>query len=764
MADQGREEIPPKLTERDRATWAEVVVDVRVAEVDHPFHYRIPAFLQTKLRVGHRVYVPFGPRQRVEGFVVGLTSDAPDVVRPRDIIELVEEEPAFTEAEVAVAEWMAERYLCLRVQALQCFLPPGSSRRRRRPVQERTVQGVSLAIPPDEARRIADGLEKRAPRQAEVLRRLLHADGPIPAAQMAVSAGYGPLRALEGKGYLRYETVRRLRLPGVQNMPGTAAERPVLTPDQQRAVDAVVAALDKRSFTSILLHGVTGSGKTEVYLQAIGEAIQRGRQAIVLVPEISLTPQTVDRFRKRFGDKVAVLHSALGSGERYDEWQRIRSGEVDVVIGARSAIFAPAGRLGLIIIDEEHEASYKQEEAPRYHAREVAEQRLRMQSLGGVLLLGSATPSLETYHMVRSKRIDYVVLPERIGGRSLPATEIVDMREELLAGNRTMFSRSLTAALHEALARREQAILLLNRRGYASFLLCRECGAVPRCHACEVSLTYHQQPLRLCCHYCGYETSVLTACPQCKGPYLRPFGAGTQRVELEVSKAFPAARVLRMDRDTTARKGAHYDILRRFAAGEADILIGTQMIAKGHDFPGVTVVGVLNADIALHFPDFRAAERTFQLLAQVAGRAGRGDTAGRVFLQTYSPDHYAIRAAAAHDYVGFASQELEYRQQTSYPPYAELARILVWGEDQHKVASTAKQAAKGCMSVLNSPEQLVGPSAAPLEKLKGKHRWHLLIKGDTDTVRKGAEAGLQAVAQRDAEVAVAVDIGAVSLL
>lgn len=752
------------MTEQDRATWAEVVVDVRVAEVDHPFHYRIPAFLQAQLQVGHRVYVPFGPRQRVEGFVVALTSNAPDIARPRDIIELIEDQPAFTEIDVAVAEWMANRYLCLRVQALQCFLPPGSSRRRQRPVQERTVQGVRLAIPHEAARQIAADLQKRAPRQAEVLRQLLHVDGPIAAAPIAASVGYGPLRALEGKGYLRFESIRRLRLPGTQSMPGTATERPTLTSDQQKAVETIAATFGRRSFTPILLHGVTGSGKTEVYLQAIQEAVKRGRQAIVLVPEISLTPQTVDRFRKRFGSKVAVLHSALGSGERYDEWQRIRRGEVDVVIGARSAVFAPTARLGLIIIDEEHEPSYKQEEAPRYHAREVAEKRLQLQPHGGVLLLGSATPSLETYHKVQNKSIEYIELPKRIGGRSLPVTEIVDMREELLSGNRTMFSRSLTAALHETLARREQAILLLNRRGYASFLLCRECGAVPRCDACDVSLTYHQQPLRLCCHYCGYEKRVLTACPQCKGPYLRPFGAGTQRVELEVNKAFPTARVLRMDRDTTSRKGAHYNILRRFASGEADILIGTQMIAKGLDFPTVTVVGVLNADIALHFPDFRASERTFQLLAQVAGRAGRGETPGRVFLQTYTPHHYAIRAAAAHDYVGFASQELEYRRQTHYPPYAELARILVWGEDQQKVAATAKQAAQGCLAVLNSPKQIVGPSAAPLEKLKGKFRWHLLIKGDPGMVRKGAEAGLRAVAQRDAGVAVAVDIGAVSLL
>lgn len=752
------------MSEENVTAWAEVLVDVRVAQVDHPFHYAIPAGLQGRLQIGHRVFVPFGSRRRVEGFVVGFSPPAIPLGQVKCIEELVDELPAFSKADLAVAEWMAEQYFCLQVHAIRCFLPPGSSQRRRRPVRTRTVTGVRLELGAEEALSAAAEIESRAPRQAEVLRRLVAAAEEMLPLQEVSSRGAAPVHALAKRGWVTLLPVRRIRRPGDAALLETGDERPVLTGAQQEAVATATATLDAGGYASLLLHGVTGSGKTEVYLRVIEHALRRGRQAILLVPEISLTPQTAGRFQRRFGDRVAVLHSALSEGERYDEWRRIREGEADVVVGARSAVFAPLPRLGLVIIDEEHEASYKQEEAPRYHAREVAEQRLRRLPGGGLLLLGSATPSLESFHAALRGVHRYVTLPDRVAGRPLPRIEIVDMREELLAGNRSMFSRVLRGAITDALAKGEQVILLLNRRGYASFLLCRSCGAVPRCTACGVSLTYHQKPDVLRCHYCGYTTRLPDDCPQCRGPYLRPFGAGTQRVEDELKVLFPGARILRMDRDTTARKGAHAAILRAFAAGEADILVGTQMIAKGHDFPGVTLVGVLSADTALHFPDFRAAERTFQLLSQVAGRAGRGDQPGIVYLQTYTPDHYAIQAAAEHDFHGFARRELRYRRRTGYPPFHELVRVLVSGEDEKVVAEVAGEAARGCLRGPIDDRQLVGPSPAPLDRLKGKYRWHFLIKGERQAILKSVRQGLEAVRNRPADVLVTVDPGAVSLL
>lgn len=750
------------MASEQRATWAEVVVDIRVAGVDRTFHYAVPPALVDTLCIGHRVWVPFGSRHAVEGYVVGLTDQSPTVAGVKSIRSAIEPWPAFSPADLDVARWMARRYVCLLVQALQCFLPPGSGRRRKSPVTERSVHGYRLLLAPEEAARQCEALAVRAPRQAEVLRRLLAAGQghSLPAATLAANGGYGPLVALRERGFIGQESIRMYRSPGEESL-GEKPSRPALTVAQSAAVKAIESALDAKATGTVLLHGVTGSGKTEVYLKVIETCLARGMGAAVLVPEISLTPQTVGRFRARFGRQIAVLHSRLGSGERFDEWSRIRRGEVRLVVGARSAVFAPLKNLGMIIIDEEHEASYKQDETPRYHAREVARERLRR--TGGVLVLGSATPSLETFHLASTGGASYVRLPERVAKRPLPKADIVDMRQELLAGNRSMFSRILVSELEATLHRKEQAILLLNRRGFASFLLCRECGTVPRCPQCGVSLTLHQAPDVLQCHYCDYREELPHACPSCTGPYLRPFGAGTQRVEQEVARLFPWARTARMDRDTTARKGDHQRILRAFAARETDILIGTQMIAKGLDFPQVTCVGVVSADTALHFPDFRAAERTFQLLTQVAGRAGRGETEGRVVLQTYTPDHYAVQTAARHDYATFARRELSYRQRTGYPPYVELARLLVTGEDEAEVARTAFALAQGCAAAIDD-RKILGPTPAPLARIQGKFRWHLLLKGSESELLTAASRGLLAVKERSPQVSVVVDVGAVSLL
>src|SRR5690606_7068872 len=511
-------------------------------------------------------------------------------------------------------------------------------------VTRRRTRWVKPAVSGQALRRALDALPPRALRQREILSHFLDRPEAVPLSRLLASlkAGRSSVDSLVEKGLLQLEEREELRDPFAGRSFEPTSPLP-LTPEQERAFRAIVGPLREGRHHRILLHGVTGSGKTEVYLQAIDETLKQGRQAIVLVPEISLTPQMVARFKGRFGPRVAVLHSGLSGGERFDEWRKIRSGEVQVAIGARSAIFAPFSNLGLIVIDEEHESSYKQEEQPKYHAREVAFRRGMAHR--AVVVLGTATPAVETIYRAGRGELERVVLSRRVQGRPLPRVDVVDMREELREGNRSIFSRMLQEALEQCVSRGEQAVLFLNRRGFSTFVLCRSCGKVMECPHCDISLTFHRTNRTLRCHYCGYAEPVPETCPACGSSHIRYFGTGTQRVEEEIARLFPGMRVIRMDVDTTNRKGAHEELLGRFGAGEADVLLGTQMIAKGLDFPRVTLVGVIAADIMLHLPDFRAAERTFQLLTQVSGRAGRHDLSGRVVIQTYSPKHYSIDLA-----------------------------------------------------------------------------------------------------------------------
>ncbi len=526
------------------------------------------------------------------------------------------------------------------------------------------------------------------------------------------------------------------------------APPPQLTQAQQTALQSVVHALQKDEQTVILLHGVTGSGKTEVYLQAIQAAVDAGGQAIMLVPEIALTPQMETRVVTRFGGRVAVLHSRLSDGERSEAWRRMRDGEADIALGARSAVFAPFNRIGLIILDEEHEFSYKQEDNPKYHTRGVAIQRAR--DHGAVVLLGSATPSVESYYHAQQKHYALLTLPQRIEQRLLPEIAVVDMREELKRKNRTVFSTALREAIAERLRRGQQSIILINRRGFSTFVLCRDCGLVLRCPHCSVSLTYHATDHTLRCHYCLYRCPAPDVCPACQSRHIRYFGAGTQKVEEELGKSFPAARILRMDTDTTSRKNSHQEILGKFERGEADILLGTQMIAKGLDYPNVTLVGIISADMALNLPDFRAGERTFQLLTQAAGRAGRGEVPGLVIIQTYNPDNYSIQAVKEQNYADFYRQEIAVRHELRYPPFHHLIKIVVSGEDEREVIQRmqnimerAKQnAEKGLISL-----ELLGPAPAPLGRIKSLFRWQLFLKGPdrkllhtvlTDTIDESA--------------------------
>lgn len=582
------------------------------------------------------------------------------------------------------------------------------------------------AVPPIEE---TMALQRRAPKQAAVLLDLLHGEAELPAATLydRHGANLGILRALEEKGLVTCSEREFYRSPsGMGN--GETVFRHALNAQQRLAYNTITRALDEQEFQVFLLKGITGSGKTEVYLQIIERALELGRDAIVLVPEISLTPQTVGRFFARFDRDIAVLHSGLSAGERYDEWRRARRGEVRIVVGARSAIFAPLPNLGIIIVDEEHDTSYKQGETPRYHARDVAIMRAMLRN--GVCVLGSATPSVESFHNSERGKSIRIELNQRATNSRLPAVQIVDMREEKKAvGGEVLFSRALESRANECVARGEQVILLLNRRGHSPFVLCPQCGWVANCTDCQVTMTYHERGACLACHYCNAKRAVPPVCDDCHFTPLMYMGAGTQKIEDYLQRSFPDARIGRMDADTTAGKGGHAKILGRFAAQEIDILVGTQMIAKGHDYPGVTLVGVIHADTGLSVPDFRAGEQSFQLLTQVAGRAGRGERPGRVIIQTYRPMHYAIQAAATHDYDAFYRREIEERERLGYPPYRRMLNFAIECEDQAEAERSmarlhrmigAQREALGFEGL-----ELLGPAPATIRRIKKRYRWNL---------------------------------------
>lgn len=756
---------------------AEVIVDVAAGGVDRPLHYAIPPELQGRVQVGHRVVVPLRQRQ-VEGFVVGLQRES---VYPnlRPIRRLVADEPVFGPEEVALAAWMSHRYLSLTVDALRCMLPPHS----RLGIKSR-VEGTRLLrryrlAPENRSDAIAfiEQNGRRAPAQARILTVLQH-DAPGTSGWerglllKEAGASPGSLAALVQRGLVVEETAASGEAGAGGEGDGLAAGgmgagvRPALTPEQRDALAVIEARLaENPGARPVLLQGVTGSGKTEVYMRAAEGVLTQGGQALVLVPEIALTPQAVARFRARFGPRVALLHSRLAPGERLREWWRVRRGEAPLVVGTRSAVFAPLTKLRLIVVDEEHEPSYKQDEAPRYHARDVAWERARR--AGALLVLGSATPSAETYVRATQGEMERIVLATRVHGRALPPVELVDMRQELKEGHRGILSRRLLEDMGRVLAEGHQVILFLNRRGYSSFVLCRECGGTVSCPDCAVSLTYHAAGNELRCHYCDRREPLPERCPHCRSPLLRRFGTGTQRVEEAVKVAFPDVSIARMDWDTTRRKGEMERLLAEFRRGDARILIGTQMVAKGHDFPRVALVGAIAADSGLHLPDFRAAERTFQLLTQVAGRAGRADVEGRVIVQTYNPDHYSIRAAQRGDASFFFSHDLPFRRAGGYPPFRYLARLLVAGEDGRAVRNAALQARREAGPALQRlAVDVLGPAPAPIPRIQGRHRWHIVVKGPRrDDVREAAGIMRQHVYRIAPQgISLGVDVDPMSLL
>ena len=621
------------------------------------------------------------------------------------------------------------------------------------PARRKMVRLLRLAVDADVAGEEAARLERAgAARQARLLRALVTAEeegkaAKMPSSGLAVGASAGAAaKALGEKGLARYAEVPSRRDP-FQFFGFVAGDAPPLTDAQARATAEIRHHLQARDGQTLLLHGVTGSGKTEVYLDAVAQTLALGRNALILLPEIGLTAQVLDLFKARFGaDEVAVLHSALSLGERHDEWRRIQSGEARVVVGARSAVFAPVPHLGLIVLDEEHDGSYKQDSNPRYHARDAAQ--FRAAQTGATVILGSATPSLESFYQAKAGKYGLISLGERIDSRPLPPVAVVDLREEMKAvpapavktaegkqerpepPPRSVFGAELAAALGCCLERREQAILFLNRRGFASFLLCRDCGFTFHCPNCDVSLTYHHAGRYLQCHHCDFRRHIPEVCPTCGGLRLRPFGVGTEKVEDAVRRLLPQARTLRMDRDTMSRKGAHAETLRAFKRGEADILIGTQMVAKGLDFPNVTLVGVVSADTALNIPDFRAPERAFQLLTQVAGRAGRGKIPGQVIVQTFSPEHESVLFAAGHDYLGFYAQAIGERQELGYPPFAHMANLIFTDESEDEARKRSYRMANVLRAHLGADPnvKLLGPVACPLSRLRGRYRWHLALR------------------------------------
>lgn len=755
---------------------ANVIVDVSTAAIDRPFDYLVPEEWQAFIQPGVRVHVPFGPR-KVQGFVIGLheTSDV-ESAKLKSIVSVIDVEPVLTSELLELAKWLKDDTLCFYNDALQVMIPAALRAAYSKIVH--IDQGATLSEPFQnllskdrevdfqqiEKENLLPELKKLLQlQQAEIETRIRQRSAPkkqtvyhlaqlpevrpgnakkqlqvldwvetnqvtsftLPQLQQDVSVTGAVVEAMVQKGYFvkkKQEVYREIE------MLGDASQDKVveLTDQQKNVLDQIVASSTQQQSDVFLLHGITGSGKTEIYLHAIEHALSLEKEAIMLVPEIALTPQMVLRFKMRFGEQVAVMHSGLSVGEKYDEWRKVIRREVKVVVGARSAVFAPFENLGLIILDEEHESSYKQEDSPRYHAREVAKWRAEFAHCP--VILGSATPSIESYARAKKGVYHLVELPGRANAKPLPPVELIDMREQLKGGNRSMFSIELADAIRDRLKKKEQIVLFLNKRGFSSFVLCRDCGSTVQCPNCDISLTYHRMGEALRCHYCGYEEQVPNQCPQCESEHIRFFGTGTQKVEEELTRLFPEARTLRMDVDTTRTKGAHERILHHFGQKEAEILLGTQMIAKGLDFPDVTLVGVLNADTSLHLADFRAAEKTFQLITQVSGRAGRHEKEGKVIVQTYDPEHYALEHAKTHDYLAFYTKEIQVRKVYEYPPFYYLTHIQISHPDVLVTADYAEKVASWLRGELSSEAAVIGPTASAISRIQERYRYQCIVK------------------------------------
>ena len=731
--------------------FAQIIIDISHEKVDRTFDYRIPPQLEDRISVGVLVKIPFGKGNSLrKGYVVGITDHADyDADKIKEIAGIVEGSVSAESQLIMLAWWLKEQYGSTMNQALKTVLPV------KQKVKPKEKKVLRLLIPEEQLEAVTAEAEKKSYKARVRLFKALKENPLIPyevaSGQMNLSAA--TLKPVIEKGYVALESEEIFRNP-VKDA-GSRVKAVDLNGEQQAVADAFCEDYEAGKRETYLIHGITGSGKTEVYMEMISRVISEGKQVIVLIPEIALTYQTVMRFYGRFGNRVSIINSRLSAGERYDQFERARGGDIDIMIGPRSALFTPFSRLGLIIIDEEHEGAYKSEVVPRYHAREVAVKRAQMQNAS--VVLGSATPSLEAYTKALRGEYRLFSLHTRAKADSrLADVAVVDLREELKAGNKSIFSRRLQQMIGDRLEKKEQIMMFINRRGYANFVSCRSCGEAIKCPHCDVTLTLHKDN-RLVCHYCGYSIPMPDKCPNCGSPYIANFGVGTQKIEMMTKKMFPQARVLRMDLDTTSKKGGHEEILSAFAEGDADILIGTQMIVKGHDFPDVTLVGVLAADLSLYTPDYRAAERTFQLLTQAAGRAGRDARHGDVIIQTYNPEHYSIVTAAEQDYETFYHQEMAYRRLMKYPPVNVLFTVQMASKSEAALVEAADRLAAHITSQADEEKvQMIGPVDASVYKINDIYRKILYLKQENYDILIKIRDNIDCFQQEKSEIFIGV--------
>ena len=708
---------------------AEVIIQSNAKDLNRVFDYKIPTeYEENALElIGARVLIPFARRKELEeGYIVNIKESTQYEVK--EIAKI--EEKYLNKEKIELAKWMARRYFCNIADCLKLMLPPGSTRKITNRVKEKSINFVTLKKDEDEIEFDIETGKLKSAKQIRILKFLIeNGDALISDIEMFADGSRGIVNTLCKNGYTEIIEKKIERDP-FEFKDIERTKKLVLTKEQENALNNVADSMDDMLFSEFLLYGVTGSGKTEVYLQLIEKALNEHKSSILLVPEISLTPQTVNRFIARFGkENIAVLHSKLSIGERYDEWNKINEGRAKIVIGARSAIFAPVKDLGIIIIDEEHDSSYKSEMTPKYDAKEVA--RFMCKEANIPLLLGSATPDIDTYYRTKNEEIMLLELRKRANKAELPEIEIIDLREELAKGNKSMISTRLYDEIQKNLEDKKQTILYLNRRGFSTFVMCRNCGYTVKCKNCNINLTYHSNTNKLKCHYCGYEEKLVTKCPSCESEQIRYFGTGTQKLEYEIKKLFPTASTIRMDIDTVSKKNSHEEILDKFRDENIDILIGTQMVVKGHHFPNVTLVGVIAADGSLNIDDFRANERTFQILTQVAGRAGRGKDKGRVIIQTYNPDNFSIECAKKQDYDLFYNAEISMRKQLKYPPFCDIILIgftSINEAEVKKVANSIHEYLKNRVLTENLGIILYKALPSPIDKIKNKYRWRILIK------------------------------------
>lgn len=707
---------------------AEVIIDSNVKTLNKTFDYNIPKEMESNISIGSRVLIPFGKSKRLEeGFVTNIKESTEYEVKDIAKIEL----QSLTTEKILLSKWMAKKYFSNISECMNLMLKPGTTTKNfANRAKNKTGIFVSLALEKEKIQEYILNNKIKSEKQIRILNYLIENDKTMqPELIEKTETSRAIIKTLEKNGLLKLQEEKVIRNP-LKNKNIKQTNKLKFTEEQEEAYTKVSNAIEKQEYKKYLLYGVTGSGKTEIYLQLIEKVINEGKSAIMLVPEISLTPQMINRFIERFGkDIIAVLHSKLSVGERYDSWERIENGEARIVIGARSAIFAPVCNLGIIIIDEEHDSSYKSEMAPRYNAKEVATQIAKYNNIP--LLLGSATPDIVTFYKAQNEDIELLKLSKRANNSSLPNVQVVDLKQELANGNRTMISVKLYKLIQENLKNKKQTILFLNRRGFSTFVMCRDCGYVAKCKNCNISLTYHKKEEKLKCHYCGYEEEIHKICPECGSKKIKYFGTGTQKLELEINKIFPTASTIRMDIDTVTKKNSHEEILEKFNKDKIDILIGTQMIVKGHHFPNVTLVGVVSADGSLNIDDYRASERTFDILVQVAGRAGRENLQGNVIIQTYNPDNYSIQYAKKQNYDEFYNLEIKLRNQLRYPPFCDIIMFGISGETEEIVSKTAEKLYRNLKEQIEK-EQIIAnvlkPLPAPIDKIKNRYRWRIIIK------------------------------------